>query len=65
MFIESGAFTGESLSNTLHFEATRGWTGLLIEPDQKNYATLKSKQRKAYTANACLSVTSHPKYVSL
>ena len=31
-FIEAGAWDGEDLSNSLHFEIVRNWTGLLVEP---------------------------------
>ena len=32
VFVEAGANDGVKQSNTLHFEACRGWHGLLIEP---------------------------------
>lgn len=32
-FIEAGANDGLRQSNTYYFEACRGWTGLLVEPD--------------------------------
>ena len=44
-FIEAGAFDGETISNTLHFELNRGWTGLLVEPDPVAFKVLKSKNR--------------------
>lgn len=32
IFVEAGANDGVKQSNTLHFEACRGWRGLLVEP---------------------------------
>lgn len=32
VFVEAGANDGVKQSNTLHFEASRGWHGLLVEP---------------------------------
>lgn len=32
VFVEAGANDGVKQSNTLHFEACRGWRGLLVEP---------------------------------
>ena len=58
--MECGAYDGESLSNTLYFEKTRHWKGLLIEANPNNYAKLKKKNRNAYTINACLSVENYP-----
>ena len=42
-FVECGALDGETNSNTLYFEKTRHWKGLLIEADPTNYAQLKQK----------------------
>ncbi|XP_060595393.1 protein Star-like [Ruditapes philippinarum] len=54
-FIESGAFDGEYLSNSLFFERFRNWTGLLVEPNPFQFKRLMNKNRKAYAINACLS----------
>ncbi|XP_052090652.1 uncharacterized protein LOC127727198 [Mytilus californianus] len=59
-FVECGALDGETRSNTLIFERTRSWNGLLIEADPSNYKLLRNKNRKAFTINACLSVYSYP-----
>ena len=59
-FVECGALSGERISNSLFFEKTRHWSGLLIEADPMNYAILKTKNRKAFTINACLSVYPYP-----
>ena len=39
-FIESGAWEGEYLSNTLFFERNRGWKGLLVEPNRLAFKTM-------------------------
>ena len=44
-FVEAGALDGEWLSNTLALEK-RGWTGLLVEADPRNYEALLKKKRK-------------------
>ena len=62
-FVECGAFTGEQRSNTLMFEKSRQWTGLLVEADPSNYKTLKSKNRKAFSVQACLNTEPHPAMV--
>ena len=58
--MECGAFDGETSSNSLHFERDRSWGGVLIEADPLFYAILKKKNRKAFSINACLSVTPYP-----
>ncbi|MCL4157471.1 UNVERIFIED_CONTAM: hypothetical protein GTU68_062869 [Idotea baltica] len=52
------------MSNTLALEMKQGWTGLLVEPDPSSFARLRSKHRKAWAANACLSMSDYPKKVS-
>ena len=54
-FIESGAHDGESLSNSLYFEKKFNWTGLLIEPLTNSFKILSTKNRNAYTLNACIA----------
>ena len=56
-FIECGASNGEQFSNTLYFEITKNWTGLLIEPNPYFFNQLLEKHRKAYSLNACLSIS--------
>ncbi|CAG7631875.1 unnamed protein product, partial [Allacma fusca] len=53
-FIECGANDGEFISNTLHLEK-KGWKGLLIEAQPELGQKLRSKNRKAWFANVCLS----------
>ncbi|XP_042874913.1 uncharacterized protein LOC122255038 [Penaeus japonicus] len=59
-FVEAGALDGETMSNTLTLEQDLDWTGLLVEPDVKNYQLLKAKNRKAWTANVCLAPRPYP-----
>jgi len=56
-FIELGANDGLKQSNTKHFELFRGWSGVLIEPEPKNYDLLRcnrSENSKCFNA-ACVS----------
>ncbi|XP_069163177.1 uncharacterized protein [Procambarus clarkii] len=59
-YVECGALDGEIRSNTLFFERKRGWNGLLIEADPKNFNQMVEKHRKAYMSPSCLAPTSHP-----
>lgn len=59
-FIEAGAYNGEDHSNTLFFEKTRGWQGLLFEPNPYLFQTCFDKKRKAYLLNAGISPTGQP-----
>lgn len=59
-YIECGALNGEKGSNTLFFEKVRKWNGLLIEADPSNYEVLKTKNRKAFAMNVCLSPHPYP-----
>ena len=40
VFVEVGAYDGRELSNTLHFEESRGWDGLCIEADPRQWHKL-------------------------
>ena len=55
LFVEAGAYDGETWSNTLYLERFRNWTGLLIEPSAENYHKLRGKNRNAYSINSCVS----------
>jgi len=59
-FIEAGATDGETKSNTLFFELTQNWTGLLVEPLPYNLA---GKNRKAFISPVCLSTKTRPEIV--
>lgn len=54
LFVEAGAYDGETWSNTLYLERFKNWTGLLIEPSAGNYRILRGKNRKSYSINNCL-----------
>jgi len=54
-FVESGAYDGETHSNSLYYER-KGWTGLLVEPGAK-YLQIPGKHRKAWGFHGALSPT--------
>lgn len=62
-FVESGALDGETDSNTLSLELHKGWTGLLVEPNPKNYPILRSKRRHAWSYNGCLAPNGHEEFL--
>ena len=59
-FVECGAATGEKLSNSLFFELSRNWTGLLIEANPDFHRALLDKNRRAYVLGTCLSTERRP-----
>ncbi|KAF6258678.1 hypothetical protein COO60DRAFT_1691647 [Scenedesmus sp. NREL 46B-D3] len=61
-FVESGAYTGVGLSNTLFLEATRGWTGLLVEANPHLFADIvhNSNRTNSVAINACVSPAAQP-----
>jgi hypothetical protein len=54
LFIEAGAFDGETWSNTLYLEKFKNWNGILVEPSKEIFKLLKHKNRRAYLVNSCL-----------
>jgi len=56
-FVEIGGYDGEKFSNTLFLEQKRGWDGLLVEANPYTYQILKSRDRKCWFINACVSDT--------
>jgi FkbM family methyltransferase len=54
VFVEIGAYDGETLSNTLFFERYMGWSGLCIEPLPSAFAKLKAT-RRAICEHVCVS----------
>ncbi len=69
VFIEAGAndggeSSGTSISHSLYLELTLGWTGLLVECNPKVVPYLRTKHRKAWIADVCLSPTGHAETVS-
>ncbi|XP_065583743.1 protein Star-like isoform X2 [Artemia franciscana] len=63
-FVECGALDGETRSNTLYMERFLGWEGVLIEADPSNYRELETKNRKAWSVPACLSIKPYPSKVT-
>lgn len=57
-FVEIGGYDGEKFSNTLLLEKEYGWNGLLVEANPYTYNILKSRNRKAKSANACIGTGS-------
>ena len=57
-FVEAGAADGERFSNSLFFDKSRGWSGLLVEANPELYSTLMEKNRHCFSINACLSPNS-------
>ena len=58
--MEAGALDGILMSNTLWLEKHRNFTGLLIEPDPSSHKLLMKKNRKSWSAQACLSIHDYP-----
>ena len=54
VFVDVGAYDGETFSNSLFFERTMGWTGLCIEPLPSAFARLKAT-RKAICEQVCVA----------
>jgi len=52
-FLDSGASDGINASNTYLLEASYGWTGICIEPNQAFFAMLV-KNRRCRCVNCCL-----------
>ena len=63
IFLECGAYDGETLSNSLFFELHRNWTGILIEANPLDLKSIIEKNRKAFVVRGCLSVTPRPAMV--
>ncbi|CAL4126911.1 unnamed protein product [Meganyctiphanes norvegica] len=63
-FVEAGAYNGEDLSNTLYLERQFDWGGLLVEPDPWNFWALRTRHRKAFHTQACLSPAPYPREVT-
>ncbi|CAL8117812.1 unnamed protein product [Orchesella dallaii] len=60
IFLEAGVSSRDNESNSLYLEKTLGWTGLLVECNPFVVPYLRSKHRKAWIADVCLSPSSHP-----
>jgi FkbM family methyltransferase len=57
VFVEAGAFDGETHSNSAYFERERGWTGICVEP-QSQYFKKLSACRKCTCIHAALDTKS-------
>jgi FkbM family methyltransferase len=66
-YVELGAVDGIGLSNTLHFELHRNWSGLLIEPAPNNYLKCLANRGKknVVVCNACTSFEYKDKFVEM
>jgi len=64
IFLECGAYDGETFSNSLFFELHRNWTGILIEANPIHLKSVIEKNRKVFVVPGCLSVTSGPAMVT-
>jgi FkbM family methyltransferase len=62
-FIECGAANGELFSNSLFFEKSRNWTGVLVEAEPKAFDEMMAKHRHSFLLNACLSPTKKAMYI--
>jgi FkbM family methyltransferase len=54
VFVDVGAYDGETFSNSLFFERTMGWTGLCVEPLPSAFARLRAT-RKAACEQVCVA----------
>ena len=59
VFVEMGALDGIALSNTLAYERSLNWTGVLIEPNPKWCAGLQANRPRATTV--CAAISSQPR----
>ena len=48
-FVEFGARNGVEHSNTLYFERTLGWRGILVEADPTQYRNLQTNRPRSWT----------------
>ncbi len=54
VFLDIGAYDGQTFSNSLFFEETMGWSGLCVEPLPSAFAKLRER-RKALCENVALA----------
>jgi FkbM family methyltransferase len=53
VFVDIGAYDGETFSNTLFYERSMGWTGLCVEPIPSAFAQLTAT-RRSICENICI-----------
>jgi len=58
-FVEAGGYDGETHSNSLFFEHSRAWHGMVIEPNPHLYTQILGKRRHCMTVNAAISPHDH------
>jgi hypothetical protein len=58
-FVEAGGYDGETHSNSLFFEHSRAWQGMVIEPNPHLYTQILGKHRHCMTVNAAISPQDH------
>lgn len=63
-FVESGARDGEAHSNTLYYENTKKWTGLLVEPSPVEFPGILKTRRHSWAFFGGLATTSPKDTVS-
>ena len=56
-FIEAGSQDAETGTNTIHFEVSHGWSGLLVEPHPIFFSQGLSRHRNVTSANTCLGTS--------
>ena len=59
LVVESGAFNGESFSNSLLFEVGRGWRCLLVEANPTLQVQIEAVHRRCHLLKGGLSTTAH------
>lgn len=65
MFVEVGAYKYNRQSDTEWLERNLSWSGLLIQPDPRDYFNLRKHGRgRSQSVHACLSPTCYPKEVT-
>ncbi len=58
-FVEAGANNGIKQSNTLYFERSRNWTGILVEPVPELAAQCRENRPDCIVENAALTAQSY------
>lgn len=66
-YVELGANDGVNQSNTLYFEMTRNWKGVLVEPTPHNFILCREQRsnKNKIFCNACVSFDYKDKYVDI
>ena len=59
-FIEAGSQDAEKNSNTIHFEVSHGWSGLLVEAHPVFFDQGLTRHRNVTSVNTWLGLSSRP-----